>query len=227
MTLSLTLASMCQICYDDNDESTVSFFNNTFQVETIRYDNAIAKCFQNDRFIIICFAGTNDFEDLLSDIDFIEIPFMGINGVHKGFHREFKKLKPHVDRVIGCTTKQIILTGHSLGASIAYLTACDWCSKVTCLVVFGMPKTATPAFVFNAAIKSLVIIRWVNGLDKISSFPSSRFVHCGFKRYLPDRRSCLKRFFRPRAYHKIKNYIIALSNHNLISEPYESILSEH
>jgi len=216
---------MCELCYDEEPKESVTLFNRKFSVTTMKCDNAIAKCFENEKFVIICFGGTNDMKDVQSDFNIFYTSFKGISGVHKGFYKEYSKLKVSIDSILSLTSKQIILSGHSLGGSIAYLAACDWCHRVTCLVTFGMPKTATRNFVYHEDFKRMVVIRWVNGKDRVVRLPSTRYIHCGCERLLDDRRSWLHKVFKPRAYHKIKQYRKSLFLYpDLICQPYENIL---
>lgn len=225
MTLSLTCAQMCALTYE-HVEKTVKVNETFFETMVFGVENAAGIVFENDRFVIIAFRGTDDVKDMCSDIRIAPSPFKNAGMVHSGFLSEYQKVKPVVESVVLGTRKQIIFTGHSLGGSIAYLAACDFIDQRPLVVVtFGMPRTAAYQFIINPLFSHLTVLRWINSRDAVVRLPSLRFTHCGSARTLDDERGKLARLFHRRAYHKIKHYVKALENKkDLILLPYEKIL---
>lgn len=225
MTLSLTLARMCSMTYGDIDP-TVQLDGHLYTTKSFQYENAVGVAFENERFVIIAFRGTDDIKDVCSDIRVSGVPFKDAGQVHCGFLEEYLKVKPFLDTLCLQTRKQLIFTGHSLGGSMAYLAACDFIDQAPmCVVTFGMPRTATYEFIINPKFSHLTVVRWVNSRDIVVRLPSLRFSHCGSARHLEDERGKLRRVLRRRAYHKIKHYVKSLSRKkDLILLPYEKLL---
>jgi len=82
--------------------------------------------------VIVSFRGTSNVIDWLDDFDATVMPYPGVPGglVHKGFYQAWEKLSvqvlPSVQNLISeHSTSQIMVTGHSLGASVAQVASLD------------------------------------------------------------------------------------------------------
>eukprot|EP01084_Bolivina_argentea_P234959 395517_1 len=106
--------------------------------------------------IVISFRGTHNIEDWMDDFDFIQVKYPGVTGgyIHKGFYDSWMEvLRGPVmlaaqELMNNNKGKEILITGHSLGASLAQICALDIASYanqtnndgVIYLYSFGSPR---------------------------------------------------------------------------------------
>lgn len=164
--------------------------------------------------LFIAFRGTESIRDCLSDVNIIKVPMdlpgiYGKNGpeVHWGFLRQFRSLQKEIDDDIKKfltneandqinLDKEIIFTGHSLGAAQATLATLQFKltypkTKISCYT-FGSPRVGDKLFVtlFEKHINHYE--RIVNEEDPVTLIPFSwRFTHLPYMLYL-DNKGTLK-----------------------------------
>ena len=168
-------------------------------VRCIENNNACVHIFENSTTIVLAFRGTNDIKDFFADINMTS-QYTNKGTVHYGFYREYRKLEPLFQEILNSTTKQIYCTGHSLGGALAIITSSEY--PVKAVVTFGAPKVGSNDFC--NACSDIHHIRWVNGGDKITRLPISKFSHFGEERRLKFK---WYRRFTERTPHLILNYL--------------------
>jgi len=101
--------------------------------------------------------------------------------VHAGHIRQYKQVRKYIHGIIkAATPARIVVTGHSLGGSLAALCAVDieYNFKIApeC-VTFGSPRTGNKEFAesFNRRIKNS--LRYVNGSDIVCTVPIWGYKH--------------------------------------------------
>jgi hypothetical protein len=138
----LDSANLCAKIYAV-DAATDKFWSNYWEVNEIVCAHAVI-----DGVSVIVFRGSITPEDWMRDLDAIPMWTSKLGFVHAGFYEGLETLYPLIEAVVG---NQVIITGHSLGAARACLTAGLFahdasanaipCPVVT-LCTFGQPKPA-------------------------------------------------------------------------------------
>lgn len=139
-------------------------------------------------YIIVCFRGSDNFDNWLSDFNIKMVPFnnSATRLVHKGFYDSVISMRKKLDKVINKlkTNKQnVYVTGHSLGGAQAIISSfvCSELSEFTNVTTFGEPKIGNLDLVdfMNRKLnssppsKNSRIYRNVNGLDPVPYLPIS------------------------------------------------------
>jgi hypothetical protein len=132
----------------------------------------------------IVYRGTQGdrWKDLLADLLFIPRPWKGPGWVHWGFWRAESALWPHVEEWLAKRhAEAIVVTGHSLGAAMATLTAARL-PRAT-LITFGSPRVGTR--VFARSFDAARVRRYVDCCDGVARVPPPwGFVHVPGERYI-------------------------------------------
>jgi triacylglycerol lipase len=172
--LSLTMASLANAAYTDDCSIHFSALGlNTYQF--MSNQGAHGHLAAGDTEIIITFRGTNPshITDLLADAN--ALPVHDDNGfVHDGFKTYALHLMQTVLNFVwanGGKTKDIYITGHSLGAAMALYCARELQDNgytVKQLISFGQPRLANKAYVDSIKAPHL---RFVNCNDIITTVP--------------------------------------------------------
>ncbi len=148
-------------------------------------NGAQAHATYNDEYFVLAFRGTEvkSWSDIKADLNVDSIIAKYSYGkVHKGFEKEVDKLWVDVrDYVLKqCKDRKLIVTGHSLGASMATIVAArlktaGW--NVNGLYTYGSPRVGNESFK-----KSLDIphYRFVNNSDDVTKMP---FYHWGYRHH--------------------------------------------
>jgi len=154
--------------------------------------------------LIIAFRGTEgkDPSDLIADVDLRHKPWTDVHGgrlgrVHRGFAEALVDernegnilipLQQALEPLIGSYTT-VLITGHSLGAALAILTAAYfqplvWAEKIR-LFTFGSPLVGDMEF--SEQVCDLRHQRWVDCCDIVTRIPpeSLNYRHVGNLNYL-------------------------------------------
>lgn len=139
----------------------------------------------------IAFRGSSDVADWIADLDFLPAPYTpvaGLGQVHAGFQDIYRCVRASIAANLPAATsgcRQILLTGHSLGAALAVLAAPDVAQGMPPntieprLTTFGGPRVGVADFkaAFDAAIECCY--RVVNFLDIVPLVPPAPYVHVG------------------------------------------------
>ena len=135
--------------------------------------------------IVFAFRGTEvkQWSDIKADLNINSVNAKYFYGkVHKGFQKEVDKLwKGIKDYVIKQSkNKQIIITGHSLGASMATIFTARLHKlnfKNLLLYTYGSPRVGNDTFINNLKVKHY---RFVNNSDDVTKIP---FHHWGYRHH--------------------------------------------
>jgi triacylglycerol lipase len=139
----------------------------------------------NKEYLVLAFRGTEvkSWSDIKADLNVSSVNAKHSYGkVHEGFEKEVDKLWTRVrDYVLKqCHDRKLIVTGHSLGASMATIVAArlktaGW--NVNGLYTYGSPRVGNESFK-----KSLDIphYRFVNNSDDVTKMP---FYHWGYRHH--------------------------------------------
>ena len=157
-----------------------------------------AQCFtvcRNNK-LYIAFRGTESIRDCLSDANIIRVPMdlPTINAsqrpyVHWGFLRQFRSLQKDIENDIteyindnNSETKELVITGHSLGAAQATLASLEFKLQYPKMIIscytYGSPRVGDDAFInlFEKNINHYE--RFVNEEDPVTLIPFAwRFSH--------------------------------------------------
>jgi triacylglycerol lipase len=142
------------------------------------------------RTAFVAFRGTDDFDDVLTDLDIVPEEYALLSGfghVHTGFQTVYQLVRGSIvaNLATACTgCDQILVTGHSLGAAMAVLAAPDIYLNMPPniqpgLITFAGPRPGLCDFAkaFGNVIKSC--FRVVNFLDLVPCLPPLFYVQVG------------------------------------------------
>lgn len=138
--------------------------------------------------VVVAFRGTevDDFKDALADVNCIMVDWRE-GRVHQGFATTLQAngvLDALQEYVASKPQACLLLTGHSLGAALATLTASV--IPPACLYTFGSPRVGDQAFADSLHV--VVHERYVNCCDLVTGVPLGTllwpYVHAGHLRYI-------------------------------------------
>lgn len=151
---------------------------------------------------IIAFRGSKTFMNyLLDDGNFIWTePYHSCAGckVHKGFYDSWKSLAAETIKelaALGCDSKPIRLTGHSLGAAMAVLAFFDLRQNysVKHVYTYGQPRVGNQAWIdaFESRLEGIPYFRVVDYKDPVPRLPPRDFLDesgrsCGYRHPGPE-----------------------------------------
>lgn len=133
---------------------------------------------------LVTFKGSTSISNyLLGDFDiFLEQPFSSCPHcrVHKGFYKSWSSLAAETNRALedlGCGTKPLRMSGHSLGGAMALLAAFQLSDKyrIKEIYTFGQPRVGNDAWVsaFAARMANVTFFRVVSYMDPVPHLPPS------------------------------------------------------
>ena len=139
----------------------------------------------NNEYFVLAFRGTEvkSWSDIKADLNVSSVAAKHSYGkVHEGFEKEVDKLWTHIrDYVLKqCKDRKLIVTGHSLGASMATIVAArlktaGW--NVNGLYTYGSPRVGNASFKKSLDISHY---RFVNNSDDVTKMP---FYHWGYRHH--------------------------------------------
>ena len=121
----------------------------------------------------VAFQGTQDFDQMLTDIDVGTIHIPGMGDVHRGFLMAARSVSIRVG--VALEGKPAIITGHSLGGALAIVLAALRClggHPPKAVMTFGAPRVSigqTMAALF--AKWSVPIMMYRHGADPVPEVP--------------------------------------------------------
>jgi len=134
---------------------------------------------------ILCIRGTNNLLNAWIDSQYFlkQEPEIGIN-VHRGFNKAVKEILPTIKELLD-PNRKVILSGHSLGGSMAILLAMYLEKEgfdIQWIVTMGQPKVTDNEGAEK--YQNLPLLRLVYHLDVVPSLPPrvvTRYYHFGSK----------------------------------------------
>lgn len=131
--------------------------------------------------VVVAIRGTATVADLVSDLEYGETvgsPLSPLVRVHRGMNAVYQGAKAALFAAIPSTAKTLFITGHSLGAAVAFLYAYDASAAGLLVEVHGIapPRVGNAAFAAQLAAQARTS-SLVNLADCIPSMPLS---------YMPD-----------------------------------------
>ncbi|MEI7995488.1 MAG: lipase family protein [Methylococcaceae bacterium] len=192
-------AEMSRLAYVKDEIRLAQYLNRAgFQKDlAIGYGSRGTQVFvagkQSDNLAVVAFRGTepDDPSDLFTDADFIMTTWTDNSGqslgkVHEGFAKALlandilEKILTCLDSLVPAT--HVLITGHSLGAALATLTAS--CLPSSRLYTFGSCRVVDA--VFAGAVRTISHDRFVNCCDLVTRVPTKEFgyVHVGSLKYI-------------------------------------------
>jgi triacylglycerol lipase len=192
----LLCAHLCSLSYNTNIDNNLiklceDYKMDVNKIQFIDRDNAEGIIAYHEGRMFITWRGTNDFKDMLDNINIGIVPFVVENTfcgkVHKGFFSYYQDIKADIDEYINKYLEdkpiEIVFSGHSLGASICY-AALEFSMKnpnVNCkCITFGSPKLGDLDFVqsFDKYVKKSY--RFVIQSDIVPKLPCKNvYKHVG------------------------------------------------
>lgn len=176
LELSWLCSNLSHLAYFKSEAIEQHLYKVGMRFDSFFIGQGSTECFlaydANMRFAVISFRGTeNDkIADLRTDAKFFTRQINGVGCVHQGFDdgvdEVWGSVSPKLQKVVRKGIP-LILTGHSLGASLSTITS----SRVPgqTLVTLGSPRTGDKDFVNN--LNAVRILRWVNSCDLVTMVP--------------------------------------------------------
>ena len=126
-----------------------------------------------------------DWRDLMTDLEIAQVEFRLAGRVHAGARQAFDEswpaIKTRLDRLQSDRARPLWLAGHSLGAALATLAACECAPHGLC--TFGSPKVGDPTFARNFQVPN--VYRFIHFRDLVPLLPPGNiYVHVGAPKYL-------------------------------------------
>ncbi|KAI9031032.1 Alpha/Beta hydrolase protein [Phycomyces nitens] len=145
--------------------------------------------------INVVYRGSNSVKNFVSDFQTDKIDYPPVKGtqVHRGFYDSYLDV---ADLVVPVVQQEIelhpdytfVITGHSLGAAVAILSALDLYQKDMRfgpdnmkIYTFGGPRVGDPEFAYYTIGTNIPLIRTVHRLDVVPHVPPQNmgFLHAG------------------------------------------------
>jgi len=123
----------------------------------------------HDDHCIVAFRGTDDFEDVLTDLRFL----VDEEDAHRGFAAALDLVWDDVRAHLG--GRRTWFCGHSLGAALATLAAARY-EVPAALYTYGSPRVGSGAFFERFDVPTW---RFVNNNDFVAHLPPPPYVHVG------------------------------------------------
>ena len=181
------MASFSSYAYKDDAEGAKLFKQMGFKSEHIDVNSSQAFVLQNKHDLIFVCRGTEptDMNDIKADLN--AKPTMSSTGlglVHQGFKTASDNVFPTLEKLIAKhgKTKQIYVTGHSLGAAMATLVAfrCQRSEHLPDpigLFTFGSPKVGMKEYIQAITDSDITHYRFVNNNDLVTTVPPWPYRH--------------------------------------------------
>ncbi|MEX2025948.1 MAG: lipase family protein, partial [Pirellulaceae bacterium] len=92
--------------------------------------------------VFVAFRGTAGLGDWIADLNVRSVR-RTYGTIHRGFHFAYQDIRPQVEQALATLgNRRLLLTGHSLGAALATIAACELPERyrVTGIYAFGQPR---------------------------------------------------------------------------------------
>ena len=146
---------------------------------------------------IVAFAGTNDAEDWLTNLDVAKVDWDGYQ-LHRGFHQAEAAIAQRLSSRYSSEMGNLWVTGHSMGGALATLHALRFASGFGDEYLSGVYTFGSPRCMDSRASAMCDQLMWsrhyrhTHGNDLVPRVPSRlRFKHCGRHAHINRRRQLL------------------------------------
>ena len=188
--LARTCAELSEQCYYGPQKFKEFLFKRVIMHTELKFfdvDGAQAYGIQMPQFTMIVFRGTqpNELSDIIADIKAWPSESDTVGNVHSGFKGELDKIYPDISNWLKNKNKNLVITGHSLGAAMATLFASrqetkDYDVK---LYTFGSPRVGNDEWAEQFA--NIEAYRFVNNNDIVCTVPPfGYYTHVGELHYM-------------------------------------------
>lgn len=144
-----------------------------------------------DSTLFITIKGTDNFEDVLTDLNIHLCTFEGQKyHAHRGFVEDYELAKAKVLDAVHAASTRVVVTGHSLGGAVATLLAVSIREAFPTLPLsvytFGSPKVCCKALAKHHNRIVSESFRFVNDRDLVPRVPAWGFTHVAGRIHLLD-----------------------------------------
>jgi len=137
----------------------------------------------------VAFRGTDDLRAFVGNLSLLPVAWEMGGRVHEGFAQYLQKVrKPLASTIAALADRELVFTGHSLGAAAAVLAASVWPRGR--VYTFGQPRVGDAAFAATLPLER--VLRFVDCCDRVCRVPPEAlgYVHVGQLHYI-DRNGLL------------------------------------
>jgi hypothetical protein len=157
------------------------------EVEFFFRESTHAYVAQSAAAAIVAFRGTDDYVDVLKDLQIMRVPSERGAQVHAGFKESLEliwpQMRPHLEE-LSASGRALWFTGHSLGAALATLAA-GRIEGAHVVYTFGSPRVGDKRFAREFPVP---VWRVVNNNDLVPHLPPPLFFrHVGPLRFIDSR----------------------------------------
>lgn len=130
------------------------------------------------RYLLIVFAGSNDWRDWVDNFSFSQTKL----GIHKGWYKAYREVRSQLNTILKrYPDLPVIAAGHSAGGALATIfTLLNGKNKAIELITFGSPKCLNANMVVKLKSVQRSHIRVAHPWDVVTRFPMGDFHHSGF-----------------------------------------------
>lgn len=154
----------------------------SFKAKSIYEEEWFGFILESDQCAVISFRGTQSDPDWIADANIGQTvyPYAEAGNVHKGFLTIYESCRDTIMEALKAVPshKQLLITGHSLGAALATLCALDLYKNTDfpppLMYTFGGPRVGDQVFVDAFQQSALPYLRFVNLSDLVPLLPPSR-----------------------------------------------------
>jgi len=195
---ALGLAQFSELAYREPDEIRTVLDEGGMRMTWIEDKASDTQLFvaSDDDVTVVCFRGTQEKRDWLTDLDSSRVEYEkpeGVNTkwmVHRGFWIAYALIAEKLLEAIRehGAHKPLLITGHSLGGALAAVAALDLAARsfASRLYTFGQPRVGDAYFVRALSNAALGYHRFVNNNDIVPRLPPAgmkSFRHAGRLNY--------------------------------------------